>query len=87
MIRKDNKNFVIKLLLTSFISSRTLSYKGRNTYKLFFLEKEFHLKTLLLLKQQILFTMWLILEKVYIKLLNVFFFLTKCSSFFQTNFL
>ena len=42
---------------------------------------------LLLLKLQILFTMWLILEKVYIKLLNVFFFLKKCSSFLQTNFL
>ena len=30
--------------------------------------------------------MWLILEKVYIKLLNVFFFLKKCSSFFTNEF-
>ena len=48
--------------------------------------KEFHLKILLLLKQQTLFTMMLILEKVYIKLLNVFFFLKKCSSFFKRIF-
>ena len=65
------------MLLTSSISSHTLCYKGRNTLKLFFLEKEFHLKILLLLKQQILLTMLLILEKVYIKLLNVPLFLTR----------